>query len=46
MKRRSTHDWRALVEAFESSGLSQAAFCREHGLNECHRSGTDGTVFL
>jgi transposase-like protein len=33
MTRRRTEDWQALCEAQAQSGLSGAAFCREHGLN-------------
>lgn len=28
-----THRWRAHIEAWQSSGLSQAAYCRQHQLN-------------
>lgn len=28
-----THRWRAHIEAWQSSGLSQAAYCRQHHLN-------------
>ena len=28
-----TDRWRAHIEAWQSSGLSQAAYCREHHLN-------------
>lgn len=29
---RSQHQWRTLVHQYESSGLSQQAFCRKHGI--------------
>ena len=28
-----THRWRAHIEAWQSSGLSQAGYCRQHQLN-------------
>lgn len=31
-KRRSRPEWQRLIEACETSELSQAAFCREHGI--------------
>jgi hypothetical protein len=33
MTRRTKAQWRALIEAHASSGLTAAAFCRDHGLN-------------
>ena len=33
MTRRTKTQWRALIEAHASSGLTAAAFCREQGLN-------------
>ncbi len=33
MARRSQADWQALIEAHASSGLTAAAFCRQHGVN-------------
>lgn len=33
MKRRTASDWKKLIEAQAASGLSAAAFCREHDLN-------------
>ena len=32
--RRGAAQWRALIEQHASSGLSIAAFCREHGLSQ------------
>ena len=29
---RSSAEWRSLMEAYEASGLSKSAFCREHGV--------------
>lgn len=34
MARRSQADWRALIEAQVSSGMTAAAFCRKHGINQ------------
>ena len=33
MTRRSKAQWQALIEAFERSGMTGVAFCKEHGLN-------------
>jgi hypothetical protein len=48
MTRRTKAQWRALIEAQASSGLTAAAFCREHGLNPKYfslrrRDLSDGT---
>ena len=32
-KNRMAADWRRLIEAYTASGLTQAAFCEEHGIN-------------
>ena len=32
-KRRSAEDWQVLIAEQSNSGLTVAAFCREHGLN-------------
>lgn len=34
MARRSQADWRALIEAQVSSGMTAAAFCLKHGINQ------------
>jgi len=33
MTRRTKAQWRALIEAHASSGLTATAFCRDHGVN-------------
>lgn len=33
MKKYRKYNWPELVQAFESSGLTQAAFCEQHDLN-------------
>ena len=33
MTRRSKVQWHALIEAYERSGMTGVAFCREHGIN-------------
>ena len=33
MTKRTTKDWKALVEAQAASGQTATAFCREHGIN-------------
>ena len=34
MAQRSQADWRTLIEAQASSGMTAAAFCRKHGINQ------------
>ncbi len=33
IKRRSEEQWRAIINAYESSGLNGAEYCRQQGLN-------------
>ena len=48
-KRRSKAEWRALIEAQESSGVSVRAFCEARGLNENYfhkrRQALKGSAF-
>ena len=38
MARRTQSDWLALFQAFEQSGLTQAAFCAQHDINATYFS--------
>jgi transposase-like protein len=29
----TAHDWQQQIQAWQASGLTQAAYCRQHGLN-------------
>lgn len=33
MAKRTQTEWLALIQDFESSGLQQTVFCRQHGIN-------------